>query len=171
MRQNSLGVQPMPGWDFSSPLHLRAAAGEIPPSKSERGRVDTTVGKGLGAKFGCGHPVWGIKEFNSAVTGRTHARWPRFQRTGLGTFNLDISKALRFDLQRCFRLIAAVGFATALLGDTISSAGSEKSAAFQVGHPKLVLSSGSISPSPGLVLGRTAFPRRPRRRRGVRAYS
>ena len=72
-----------------------------------------------------------------------------------------IDKALRFDLQRCFRLIAAVGFARALLGDAISSAGSEKPEAFQVGHPKLVLSFGSISPSPGFVLGRTAFPRCP----------
>lgn len=71
-----------------------------------------------------------------------------------------IDKALRFDLQRCLRLTAAVGFTRALLGDAISSAGSEKSEAFQVGHPKSVLSFSSISPSPGFVLGRTAFPRR-----------
>lgn len=88
--QNSLGVQPVPGCDFSSPLHLWAAAGEIPPSKSERARADSGIGKGLGAKFGCGHPVWVINEINNAVTGQTHAGWPQFQRNCLGMFNLEI---------------------------------------------------------------------------------
>jgi len=51
-----------------------------------------------------------------------------------------IGKALRFDLQRCFGLIAVVGFARALLGDAVSSAGSGKSEAFHVGRPKFVSS-------------------------------
>ena len=88
--QNSLGVQPMLRCDFSSPMHLWAAAGEIPPPKSEMARAGTRLGKGLRAKFGCGHPVWVIKEMNNAVTSQAQAGWPHFQRTGLDTFNLEI---------------------------------------------------------------------------------